>query len=148
VNGKLTWKKEVGSGFVASRNGLILTSYSLVDRTDLRGPMVRQITGAYWVQWVTIEFWGSQGQYSKVKGFVYGEDGSWGGYTLIAVDPHKVHLTPIPLGDAGAARVGEPVVLLYHGGYTALSATQHLSAVWHDAQEGSNGTKNRFQLLR
>ena len=66
------------------------------------------------------------GQYAKVRGLVIYDEGSFAGCALIAVDPRKVHLVPIPLGegDASAARVGEPVVMLHRSAlFTQLEST-------------------------
>jgi S1-C subfamily serine protease len=60
---------------------------------------------------VKVEFVGAQGQYTAVRGFVIGWETGCGGL-LIHVDPRQVHLVPIPLGDAEAARKGETVVAL------------------------------------
>ena len=153
VNGKHVWKEVHGTGFVISKTGLIVTSNALIDDVSRYGPMVRGFNaiadrscglGGYPV-WVTCEFWGPQGQYTKVRGFVCFDDSYMSGCALIAVDPHKVQvpLVPIPLGDATTARVGEPVVALYRlntivATATALySATMDLTAVWHD--EGTSG---------
>lgn len=78
-----------------------------------------------------------------MRGFVSFDEGSWNGCALIAVDPHKVHLVPIPLGDASTARVGEPVVMLHRVAlFTVLESTAlHLTAVWHEELEGSTGAK-------
>ena len=129
VGGKLTWKKIVGLGCVISKNGTILTSMALVDRT-YRGPYVRAVNAAYYMDRVTVEFWGSQGQHTKVKGFLYGLDTGFGN-AVISVDPRTAHLVPIPVGNSDAARVGEPVYALSRQDTKLQSAAGHLSAVWH-----------------
>jgi class 3 adenylate cyclase/S1-C subfamily serine protease len=135
VDGKVRWETRVGSGFVASKTGIIVTSDALVDDAHRRGPMVRGMNVFPWPLWVTCEFWGGQGQYTKVRGYVCYVDSTIHGCALIAVDPRTVHLTPIPLGDANRARVGEPVVVLHRwsdlvGQLTGTS--MKLTAVWRD----------------
>lgn len=145
VDGKLTWKKIVGSGCVISKNGTIITS-SAVDYCSSRGPMVAPVVNQYWEQWVTVEFWGSQGQYSKVRGFVFGLNWASSARAMIVVDPHKVHLVPIPLGDSDAARVGEPLVALTRADLGLTSAPEHLSAVWHSSAYGGSGNKTVWAM--
>ena len=48
--------------------------------------------------WVTCEFWGPQGQYTKVRGFVCYDESYIDGCALIAVDPHKVAADTDPPG--------------------------------------------------
>lgn len=129
VGGKLTWEKIVGSGCVVSKDGTILTSVALVDRT-YRGPYVRAVNAAYSVDRVTVEFFGSRGQQSKVRGFVCQADTGFGN-AVISVDPRAAHLVPIPLGNSDAARVGEPVYALSRQDTKLQSAPGSLSAVWH-----------------
>ena len=136
VNGRLRWEKRVGVGFVASKDGLIITSNAVVDDTSRRGPMVRTFYNGYPL-WVTCELWGAQGQHTRVRGLVVWEDPSIYGCAFIAVDPSKVRLKPIPIGDATVAHVGMPVVALRflgsmpHG--IPAGNAMVLTAVWHDA---------------
>ena len=136
VSGKLRWQTRVGVGFVIRKSGLILTSNALVDDASRLGPMVRSFYN-YYPTWVTCEFWGAQGQHTRVKGFVVWEDPFLYGCAFIAVDPDKVRLTPLPIGDPTAAQVGDAVVALHF-----LGALPHgvpagdamvLADVWHDS---------------
>ncbi|MCX6373719.1 MAG: AAA family ATPase [Actinobacteria bacterium] len=115
VNNRVTWKQVVSSGFVASKNGAIFASYALFYRhwgdKYWAGKTYRQVEENYSPNWVKVEFVGAQGQYTAVRGFVIGWETGCGGL-LIHVDPRQVHLVPIPLGDAEAARKGETVVAL------------------------------------
>ena len=115
VNDRVTWKQVVSSGFVASKDGTIFTSYALFYRhwgdKYWVGKTYKRVEENYSPNWVKVEFVGAQGQYTVVRGFVIGwEPGA--GDLLIHVDPRLVHLVPIPLGDAEAARKGETVVAL------------------------------------
>jgi S1-C subfamily serine protease len=143
VDGKVRWETRVGSGFVASKTGLIVTSDALVADAHRRGPMVRGLTSSTLPLWVTCEFWGGQGQYTKVRGFVCNVESTIQGCALIAVDPRTVHLTPIPLGDANRARVGEPVVVLHRWADLAgqlTSTSMKLTAVWRNVWTSSGKT--------
>ena len=115
VNNRVTWKHVVSSGFVASRDGTIFTSYALFYQhwgdKYWAGKTYRQVEENYSPNWVKVEFVGAQGQYTAVRGFVIGWETGCGGL-LIHVDPRQVHLVPIPLGDAETARKGETVVAL------------------------------------
>jgi class 3 adenylate cyclase/S1-C subfamily serine protease len=140
VNGKLRWQTRVGVGFVANKNGLIITSDALVNDASRLGPMVRSFY-AYYPLWVRCDFWGAQGQHTQTRGFVSLADPFLYGCAFIAVDPHKVNLTPIPMGDAGTTRVGQPVVALHFQVSLPFvlpaADAMMLAAVWRDA--GPNG---------
>ena len=143
VDGKIRWETRVGSGFVVSKDGLIVTSAALVTDAHRRGPMVRGFDSLTmpWPLWVTCEFLGAQGQYARERGYVFGWNSGLWSCAIVAVDPRKVHLTPIPLGDASRARVGDPVVVLQRdGGGQLVSSTTNLTAVWHDAWRGNTKT--------
>ena len=97
------------------KDGTIFTSYALFYQhwgdKYWAGKTYRQVEENYSPNWVKVEFVGAQGQYTAVRGFVIGWETGCGGL-LIHVDPRQVHLVPIPLGDAEAARKGETVVAL------------------------------------
>jgi S1-C subfamily serine protease len=113
-----------------------MTSSALVDDSSRFGPMARTFYPRY-PMWVRCEFWGKQGQRTQVKGFVIWDDPLLYGCAFIAVDPHKVRLTPLPIGDPGAADVGDPVVALHFLGSVphGLPAGEAmvLSSVWRDS---------------
>ena len=150
VDGKPRWKKVQGTGFVISKTGLIVTSNALVNDSYRNGPMVRAVYLPLHPLWVTCEFWGANGQYTKVRGLVIFDEGSFDGLALIVVDPHKVPLAPIPVGerDAGRARVGDTVVMLHRFPlFTQLEGTTlHVTAVWHQELTGSNHAKTATAL--
>jgi class 3 adenylate cyclase/S1-C subfamily serine protease len=136
VNGRLTWKRHVGVGFVAGKDGLVVTSSAVVDDASRRGPMVRGLYNGHPL-WVTCEFWNTQGQRTRVRGLVIYDDPGLYGVAFISVDPKKVRLAPMPVGDPTVAKVGMPVVALRF-----LGALPHgipagnamvLTDVWHDA---------------
>ena len=141
VDGRIRWETRVGSGFVAFKEGLIVTSAALVTDAYRRGPMVRGHVLPSYPIWVTCELLGGQGQYVTVRGYVCAVEATIHDCALIAVDPRKAHLTPIPLGDASTARVGDPVVALHRWwelGTQLTSTTMNLTAVWRDVWTGQS----------
>ena len=70
IDGKVRWETRVGTGFVASEDGLVVTSEALFSDAYRRGPMIRGLVDYPWPLWVTCEFFGAQGQYTKVRGYV------------------------------------------------------------------------------
>jgi S1-C subfamily serine protease len=90
----------LGSGFVVSRDGYILTNAHVVSE------------GGQAVSTVTVVFSGSGSQGTKVEGTVVSADESTD-VALIKVDPSEApKLVPIPLGDSSKATVGEEVVAI------------------------------------
>jgi class 3 adenylate cyclase/S1-C subfamily serine protease len=136
ADGPLTWIKRVGVGFVAGEDGLIVTSSATVDDASRRGPMVRGLYNGYPL-WVTCEFWDRQGRRTRTRGLVVYDDPGLYGVAFISVDPAKVRLSPIPVGDPNVAHAGMQVVALRflgtmpHGIPAGNAMT--LTDVWRDA---------------
>ena len=101
VHHRLIWKTVTESGVVASKDGLIFTSGN---------PLVDQPYGLT-PQFVTIGVYGSDGQYRRVRGDRIDKD-DYGTMALFKVDPKKVQLEPIPLGDSESLHIGDQVVAL------------------------------------
>ena len=80
-----------GSGFVLNKEGYIATNAHVV-------------SGARDVQ---VRF----GEGKDVKARIVGSDPSTD-LAVVKVDPTKIKLTPVPLGDSGAVQVGDPVVAI------------------------------------
>ena len=81
-----------GSGFVLDREGFVLTNAHVVDRAD-------EVT-------VTLE--GEEQVPAEVVGVDLSSD-----LAVLKVDPSETgDLEPLPLGDSGAARVGDPTVAI------------------------------------
>jgi len=101
VYGQLTDGGEaLGTGFVVSRDGYILTNAHVVS------------AGGQAVSTVTVIFKGSGSQETPVEGTVVGADES-SDVALIKIDPSRAPaLRPIPLGDSSKASVGEEVVAI------------------------------------
>jgi hypothetical protein len=78
----------VGSGFMASRDGLIVTSLAVVQGRGMNAPRT-----------VTVEFALRTGEYGKTTGRVLSHS-ERDGMALIKVDPRKMPLRPLPLGDS------------------------------------------------
>ena len=132
VRNKVTWRRVVSSGFVASKNGTIFASYALIYRhwgeEHWVGKTYDLVEQNYGPDWVKVEFLGAQGQYTAVPGYVVGWE-SGAGALLIHVDPRQVHLVPIPLGDSEAVRKGETVIALSHQQNEVSSAAGTLTHV-------------------
>ena len=90
----------VGSGFMASKEGVIVTSNAVVQGKGPNAPMT-----------VTVEYALPSGEYGKVTGRVWRHNESFG-VALIVVDPREVPLQPLPLGDSDSVATGERVVAL------------------------------------
>jgi S1-C subfamily serine protease len=89
----------LGTGFVVDKQGYILTNAHVVDDNGQRANSV------------TVVFKKSGSQTQRVAGQLVGVDvGS--DVAVIKVDPAKVDLNPLPLGDSDSVQVGEPVVAI------------------------------------
>jgi S1-C subfamily serine protease len=90
----------LGTGFVVSQDGYILTNAHVVSESGQS------------VSTVTVTFKGDGSQGTQVEGTVIGADESTD-VALIKVDPSQTPaLVPIPLGDSSAVTVGEEVVAI------------------------------------
>lgn len=101
--------KGIGTGFVVSNKGEILTNAHVVveypDQTN--GLSTPQVATK-----VQVVFKGGGSKTTTVDATVVGVDGSTD-VALIKVDPSKVpNLKPLPLGDSSKVQVGEPVVAI------------------------------------
>lgn len=93
-------QQALGTGFVVSRDGYILTNAHVVSENGQA------------VSTVTVIFKGDGSQGTQVKGTVLGADESTD-VALIKVDPSQTPgLEPIPLGDSSTVTVGEEVVAI------------------------------------
>jgi S1-C subfamily serine protease len=99
----------VGTGFVASNTGLILTNAHVVVEYPQTTPGLSTPQLATKVQ---VVFKDSGTKTTTVDAQVLGVDGSTD-VALLRVDPGKVpNLRPLPLGDSSKVQVGEPVVAI------------------------------------
>jgi S1-C subfamily serine protease len=90
----------LGTGFVVSKDGYILTNAHVVSESGQA------------VSTVTVIFKGDGSQGTQVEGTVLGADESTD-VALIKIDPSQTTgLTPIPLGDSSQVTVGEQVVAI------------------------------------
>ena len=93
-------EQALGSGFVVSRDGYILTNAHVVS------------SNGQTVKAVQVVFKGMGSQAKQVSGTVVGADNT-SDVALIKVDPGKVGtLDPLSLGDSAAVQPGEPVVAI------------------------------------
>ena len=90
----------VGSGFMATKEGVIVTSNAVVQGKGPGNPIA-----------VIVEYALPSGEYGKTTGRVWNTDESFG-VALVVVDPQKVPLEPLPLGDSDSSVEGEQVVAL------------------------------------
>ena len=88
----------LGTGFVTSDDGYILTNAHVVSR---EGSVAEK---------VTVVFRAEDGE-KRVEGTLIGVDND-SDVALIQVDPDGLDLTPLPLGDSDTVTVGEPVVAI------------------------------------
>jgi S1-C subfamily serine protease len=89
----------LGTGFVVDKEGYILTNAHVVDESGQRASSV------------TVVFNKGGSETQRVPGQLVGVDvGS--DVAVIKVDPGKVDLNPLPLGDSDEVAVGEPVVAI------------------------------------
>ncbi len=90
----------VGSGFVATTDGYILTNAHVI--TDESSQTPKKASD------VTVNFKNGK----KVKATIVGYDLTSSDVAVVKVDPAGLDLSPVPLGDSDKARVGEPVVAI------------------------------------
>jgi 2-alkenal reductase len=92
-----------GSGFVVSRDGLVLTNSHVITDAGEGSPGSR----VHPAEQVYLEFADRDRVPAKIVGWdVYDDVG------VVRVDPRAHALTPVPLGDSGSVRVGEPVAAI------------------------------------
>jgi S1-C subfamily serine protease len=109
-----------GSGFVLNGQGYVATNAHVV-------------SGA---RSVRVRF----GQGRDVTAKIVGSDPSTD-LAVIKVDPSKVKLTPVPLGDSAAAQVGDPVVAIGNPlGFADTVTTGIVSAVGRDIKSPNEFT--------
>ena len=89
----------VGSGFVVSRRGDILTNAHMVSQSGAKATAV------------TVTFKGTGSQTHSVAGRIVGID-TLSDVAVVRVPTSGLTLNPLPHGDSDAVRVGEPVVAI------------------------------------
>jgi len=93
-------QQALGTGFVVSEDGYILTNAHVVDESGTTAESV------------TVGFKGDASASTKVPATIVGVDNS-SDVALLKIDPEKAgDLTVLPLGDSDALDVGEPVVAI------------------------------------
>ena len=102
IGARLRWKPISVSGVVVSQEGLIFTSGQPFRNKALGDPLP---------VFVTVEYFGDQGQYHKARGVLLGVDPS-ATVGLVKVDTKGGKLHPVPLGDSDSVGKGEAVVTL------------------------------------
>ena len=119
----------MGTGFVVSRDGDILTNAHVVSESGQA------------VSTVTVIFKGSGSQETPVEGTVVGADES-SDVALIRIDPSQAPaLRPIPLGDSSKASVGEEVVAIGNPyGFNRSLSTGVVSATGQELESPNGAT--------
>jgi len=92
----------VGSGFVASTDGYILTNAHVVTGESSQSAAAQQASD------IEVNFKNGK----KAKATIVGYDLTSSDVAVIKVDPQGLDLVPIPLGDSDKVTVGEPVVAI------------------------------------
>jgi len=92
--------QEQGSGFVVSRDGIVLTNSHVITSVATGPPGVPAST-------LAVQFADGDRVPAKIVGWDRYDD-----VGVIRVDPKAHTLAPLPLGSSDAARVGDPVVVL------------------------------------
>ena len=131
----------VGSGFVVSKQGYILTNAHVVEETSQQQQQLG--TGSSTPQQaskVTVTFKGTGTQNKTVPGHIVGIDPQ-SDVAVIKVDPAGLTLNPIPLGDSNAVVVGESVVAIGNPLQLDFTLTSGIvSAIHRDLNAPSGGT--------
>jgi S1-C subfamily serine protease len=127
VHRRLTWKTITERGVIASKDGLIYTGGGRLQDTRL----------GWYAQVATVGVYGSEGQYRRVRGRRL-DAGDDGGYAIFQVDPKKVQLHPIPLGDPLSLRRGEQVVILGRQWTDLWQVTAKIQRVLRDSSPSMN----------
>lgn len=116
----------LGTGFVVDEEGYVLTNAHVVDENGQRASRVT----------VVFNQGGSESQ--RVPGQLVGVDvGS--DVAVVKVDPDKVDLSPLPLGDSDKVRVGEPVVAIGNPLGYDFSITSGIVSATGRSLEAPNG---------
>ena len=120
--------QSLGTGFVASEDGYVLTNAHVVSDQGRTAEKV------------TVVFKRRGDQDVEVAGDLVGVDQD-SDVALIKVDPDKVDLLPLPLGDSSKVLVGEPVVAIGNPlGYDFSITSGIVSAVGRSIQAPNNAT--------
>jgi S1-C subfamily serine protease len=117
-----------GSGFVASKDGWIITSLAVVQGKGMSAPLS-----------VKVEYALPTGEYRKTTGIVtdHVEDT---GIAIVKVDPQNMDVEPVPIGDSDSIVSGQRVVALgLQPTMTTQFATGSVTSVsmMHDALSGN-----------
>ena len=143
----LRWKRVSVSGVVVSQDGLIFTSghpfmnfvipYKVGGATGGLPDPVWKRPSLWMPVFATVEYFGDQGQYHKVKG-VFLSAHVPGDAGVVKVDARGAKLHPVPLGDSEAVVEGEPVVTLFRDG-TFLARTSGSISDYDYSDTGPQG---------
>ncbi len=117
----------VGSGFVVSRQGYILTNAHVVFDSGHRATKL------------TVMFKGTGSQTRTVSGAIVGVD-TQSDVAVIKVATQGLTLNPLPMGDSGAVQVGEPVVAIGNPLQLEFTLTSGIVSAIHRDLSPQSGT--------
>ena len=122
-------EQALGSGFVVSREGYILTNAHVVS------------SNGQTVKTVRVVFKGLGSQTKQVSGTVVGADNT-SDVALIKVDPSKLGpLDVIPLGNSAGVQPGEPVVAIGNSGGPLIDSSGHVIGINEQIATQSGGNE-------
>ena len=130
ATGKKTPSPIVGSGFMVTKNGVIVTSLGTVQGRGLNAPAT-----------VAVEYVLPSGQYGKATGrILYHDEG--GGLAFIKVDPRKVALKPLPFADSESIHEGQGIVVLgAQNGMYVMRAAGKVTGLEDNVEDGNWGNQ-------
>jgi len=129
----------VGSGFVVSKQGYIVTNAHVVSETT-QDAFGNNTGSRQQASKVTVTFKGTGSQNKTVSGKIVGID-TQSDVAVIKVDPSGLTLNPLPLGNSDNVVVGEPVVAIGNPLQLDFTLTSGIvSAIHRDLNAPSGGT--------
>ena len=118
----------LGSGFVISEDGYVLTNAHVVEEQGQRATSI------------DVVFKGSGTDTKRLTAKLVGVDAS-ADVALLKVDPSRVELNPLPLGDSDGVQVGSPVVAIGNPlGYDFSLSAGVVSATGRNLEAPNNAT--------
>ncbi len=118
----------LGTGFVVSKDGYILTNQHVVVDQQTQQPATS----------VTVGLRSPDGQVHRAKATVVGADATTD-VALLKIDPTGLNLQPLPLGNSDKVQVGEPVVAIGNPLNFDFTITSGIVSAVHRTLDSPNG---------